>query len=182
MKKRELNKKILYLPVETVARELDGNLLLAHEALKRGYKVVVGNKGEVRKFAHYMESGVYFFKHWENSFPYEFNHPKRKKFCYISHHPEGFVYMDKDMLIERLVDKDRYNNLDFNFVYGKKQKEIICDRFPLLKGITLEVGSPRFDLLRPEYHFIFDKKVRKIKKKYRKYILINTNFGQGNRK
>ena len=37
-------KNILYLPIETVARDLDPSLFLAHHALRRGFAIVVGEK------------------------------------------------------------------------------------------------------------------------------------------
>ena len=49
----------LYLPVETVVRELDAKLLLSAAAVARGYCVVIGRKSCVRRIAK--ENGRGFF-------------------------------------------------------------------------------------------------------------------------
>ena len=41
-------------------------------------------------------------------------------------------------------------------------------------------GHPRFELLKPRFHSIYNEEVRKIKKKFNNFILINTNMSFGN--
>lgn len=171
--------KILYLPVETVVRDLDGNILLAHEAVKRNYAVVIGEISEVKKYAEYRGNGVYLFKHWEHNFPYDFDHEKRKNFCYVGFHPEGLVYADNEFL-KNLNVTGKSEKLDLKFVYGEKQKNLLIQYNPLLRNIIHSVGHPRFDLLKPKYHSYYEKKVKRIRSKFGKYILVNTNFTIGN--
>jgi surface carbohydrate biosynthesis protein len=171
--------RILYLPVETIVRDLDANLLLGYEAMERGYEVVVGRKEEVRQFAIKRGGGVYLSKHWEKTFPYKHDHPNRANYCYLGFHPEGLVYVADD-LVKKMNVTGETEKLDIKFVYGSKQKELLVKENPLLKKIIKEVGHPRFDLLRPSYHFLYRENVEKIWQKYGKYILINTNFTSGN--
>ena len=116
-----LTDKVLYLPIETIARELNGNLLLTYEAIKKGYAVVVGKKSEIAEFARYICGGIYLGKHWEKSFPYKFSHPERKHYYYIGFHPEGFVYRDNDFGNLR-VPEGKAVNLNLNFVFGQIQR------------------------------------------------------------
>ncbi len=174
-------KKILYLPIETVARELDGNLFLVYESLKRGYSVAIGKKGEIREFARTIGSGVYMHKHWEQVFPYKFDSPERKKYVYVGFHPEGLLCVNPERFKKRITVKGESEKLDINFVYGETQKKLLLEENPLLKKIIVPVGHPRFDILFPKFQSLFDKKVNKIKSKFGNYILINTNFSRGNR-
>lgn len=172
--------KVLYLPIETIVRDLEGNLLLGYEALKRGYDIFLGPKDESVRFATHVGSGIYLSKHWEGTFPYPFAHEIRENYCYIGFHPEGLVYHTDEFFAEKMNVTGKSEKLDINFVYGRVQRKLLEEKNPLLKNILCEVGHPRFDLLRPEYHYLYGKEVNRIKKKYGKYILINTSFTSGN--
>lgn len=154
IKKVKKVEKILYLPVETVVRDLDANLLLGYEALKQGFNVVIGEMEEVRQFAKKRKSGVYLFKHWERTFPFKHSDPERENFIYIGFHPEGLVYVADD-LIKKMNVPGETEKLDAKFVYGREQKELLVAVNPKLVNIIKEVGHPRFDLLRPQLQFLF---------------------------
>ena len=53
---------LVYLPIETVSRELDARCLLAYELKQSGIKVVLGPKGAVTDLASKIGSGVFFDK------------------------------------------------------------------------------------------------------------------------
>ena len=42
-------KKRLYIPLEIIDRELDGNILLALEAISRNWEVIIGSKKDLFK-------------------------------------------------------------------------------------------------------------------------------------
>ncbi|TVQ65387.1 MAG: hypothetical protein EA360_09650 [Balneolaceae bacterium] len=171
--------KILYMPVETVVRDLDGNLLLGYEAMKRGYDFVVGTIETVKEYAQFRGSGAYLFKHWEHNFPFPLDHPARENYCYIGFHPEGLVYVG-DEFMKKMNVNGKSERLDLKFVYGDEQKELLLGVNPKLKGNLHAVGHPRFDLLRPEHHHLYQDEADRIRKRYGKYILVNTNFSLGN--
>lgn len=168
--------KILYLPIETVVRELDGNLLLTYEALKRGYAVIIGRIKETRDFAKKIDNGIFILKTGEISFLSE---KQRNNYYLIGFHPEGLVFTNKNALTKTLLG-DNAESLDMIFVNGLEQKKILIEKKPEIENKIRVVGNPRFDILRPEFRYIFNERVKKIKKKYGKYFLINTNFTRGN--
>ena len=53
---------VLYLPIEHVQRELDGKLLLAIEAVRRGYTVVVGEHERLNRRIARLPAGAYLYK------------------------------------------------------------------------------------------------------------------------
>ncbi len=172
-------KKILYLPVETVVRDLDANIFLGYEAMKRGYPVVIGSLEGSDKYARYQDGGIMITKHWEKSFPYDFHDPNREKFIYIGFHPEGLVFKDR-FFGEKMNVTGKSEKLDINFVYGNYQKKLLEEVNPKLSPVLKPVGHPRFDLLRKEFHYLYSKNVNRLQKKHGPFILINTNFTSGN--
>jgi surface carbohydrate biosynthesis protein len=172
-------KKILYLPIETIAREFNARMLLTREALSRGYCVVIGEKHNVFRAAEILKSGVYFYKsHAKNNFPKEKSSGSRD-FKFVSLDEEGLVFMDDD---EYLLNSKPYelDHLDIIFTWGFHQRDVLVEENPKLKDKTIPVGNPRFDLLRPELRVLYESESRRICQRWGKYILINTNFVPGN--
>lgn len=167
--------------METLARELDAYLLLAHEALKRGYRVVCGDSNEVKLFSRYVGGGVYLYKHWESKFPYPFNSELRRNYYYAGLHQEGLVWHDLNFFYRRMTEKGRSEKLDINFVKGTLQRDLLKEFYPALAPILKVIGSPNFDLMRPEYQPLFEKEVTHLRARWGRFILINTNFVLGNK-
>jgi len=170
--------KILYLPIETIAREFNARMLLTHQALARGYSIIVGEKHNVYKAARILKSGIYFYKsHGVKNFPKKVSGDTEFKF--ISLDEEGLVFVDDN---EYLLNSKPYEleHLDIVFTWGFYQRDLLIKENPNLEERTIAVGNPRFDLLRPEFKVLYVSEERKICKKWGKYILINTNFVPGN--
>ena len=62
IKERNRN-KLLYIPLEIYDRELDGALLLAIEAIKRNWEVILGSQEEIINNIENNLPGVYLLKH-----------------------------------------------------------------------------------------------------------------------
>lgn len=171
--------KILYLPIETIAREFNARMLLTHRALGRGYSVIVGEKHNVYKAAEILKSGVYFYKsHSANNFP-ENKSSESTDFKFVSLDEEGLVFVDDE---EYLLNSKPYEleHLDIVFTWGSHQRDVLVRENPELEAKAIPVGNPRFDLLRPELRVLYETESNKICEKWGKYILINTNFVPGN--
>jgi len=171
--------KILYLPIETIARELDARLLLTHKAVDRGYSVVIGEKHNVFKAAEILKNGIYFYKsHGVKNFPKDKN-SNEKEFKFISLDEEGLVFVDDDEYL-RNSKPHELEHLDIVFTWGSYQRNLLVKENPDLEIKTIPVGNPRFDLLRPEFKALYNPLSEKICKKWGKYVLINTRFAAGN--
>ncbi|OGG50609.1 hypothetical protein A2704_05065 [Candidatus Kaiserbacteria bacterium RIFCSPHIGHO2_01_FULL_54_36b] len=173
--------RILYLPIETIARELDANLLIAHEALKRGYIIVLGEKREVQRYARELGGGVYIYKHWEALFPYRFGDERRKHFFYAGSHQEGVVYIDDTFFLRRGIEQNKTHLLDVYFARGKAQEALLKRAYPLLESVVEVTGSPSFDILRDQYRTIFQERCELLSRTWSPFILVNTNFTAGNK-
>lgn len=175
----EFMKKILYLPIETIAREFNARILLTHEALSRGYSVVIGEKHNVYRAAEILKSGVYFYKsHAKNNFPRE-KSSGSYDFKFVSLDEEGLVFVDDE---EYLLNSKPHElgHLDIVFTWGYHQRDVLVKENPELGEKAIPVGNPRFDLLRPELRVLYEPESKNICERWGKYILINTNFVPGN--
>jgi surface carbohydrate biosynthesis protein len=167
--------KILYLPIETIVRELDARILLAHRALNRGYSVIIGHKHNVLKAAGILKNGIYFNKaHGRENFPKDKNSLK-----FVSLDEEGLVFADENEYLKR-SKPDELEHLDIILTWGSYQRDLLIKANPKLKIKTIPVGNPRFDILRPEFRSLYESASKRICKKWGKYVLINTNFVPGN--
>jgi|GEM_PF-2240653 len=171
--------KILYLPIETIAREFDARMLLAHQALSRGYSVILGQKNNVFKAAERLEYGIYFYKsHGVENFPKN-QKTGKSGFKYISLDEEGLIFVD-DAHYLRNSKPHKLDHLDIVFTWGSYQRDLLVKENPDLKEKTIPVGNPRFDLLRAEFRSLYDNASKAICKKWGRYVLINTRFVPGN--
>lgn len=172
-------KRLLYLPVETIARELDAKLLLAHRALSRGYVVITGQKSNVFKSAERLRYGIYLYKsHGIKGFPCSQN-KNETDFIYTALDEEGFVFLDDKSYMGR-AKPHKLKHLDMVFTCGSYQRNLLLRKNPGLKSKTISVGNPRFDILRPEFSSLYSKVRERLYKTWGKYILINTSFSAGN--
>ena len=55
-------KKILIINVETKARDFNSRMMVAYQALTRGYEVVIGAQSEMNEFLKYLPKGIFFEK------------------------------------------------------------------------------------------------------------------------
>jgi len=171
-------KKIFFMPIETIVRELNARLILTHQAVNRGYSVIIGDKYKVYKAAEILKSGIYFYKsHGAKNFPKRI--PGDTEFKFISLDEEGLVFVNDNKYLVNSKPHE-LQHLDIVFTWGFYQRDLLVKENPELKAKTIQVGNPRFDLLRPEFTVLYESKSRRICKKWGRYILINTNFAPGN--
>ena len=87
-------------------------------------------------------------------------------------------FLDNTTLLTRYA-KSFFEQADFVFMWGSKQKELVKSN--LTKSSQVEVtGHPRFELLKSNFHYLYEDEVSKLKSEYGDFILINTNMGFGN--
>lgn len=166
------DRKILYLPIETVNRELDAKILLALEAIKNQYHVIIGRRMFTERILRKVGAGHYLSK---DKIKNKKENLVKKNVMYYLLDEEGLV-SNKD---ENFLNNLPTNIKDFHdivFFWGNQQKRLFESRFPKLKNIFFLTGNPRIDLLKKE----IQDTLTKPNKAPEKYILINTNFSAGN--
>lgn len=173
MKKPEL-KKILYLPVEHVQRELDGKLLVAIEAASRGYAVIIGRHTLFSELKQQMLPGVFLYKDmasWqaEKDFPVL----KNRGFRVFALDEEGIIFASPEVYVKNRVSHKAISFSDKIFAWGTYQANVLIEFAKVLEEKIKIVGNPRIDLIR------LQNGVKKTKND-KFTILINTRFASVN--
>lgn len=141
--------RILYLPIEHVQRELDGKLLLALEAVSRGYTVVLGEHERLNKRATRLPPGVYLYKDcasWQAAKIFPGLKQRNHKITALDE--EGLIFRSKEAYLRERVDSDAIKHLDILFAWGQLQKRVLLEKQGLREDIIRVVGNPRLDLCR----------------------------------
>ncbi len=167
--------KILYLPVETAARELDAKLLLALHALRQGFEVVIGSHTRLNALIHRMPRGLYLL--------HTFNRPRRRiaRIVTAAGHriaawdEEGLVWLSEEVYAKRRVDHEVLRHVSRIYAWGEQHAEALR-RAGVRSDIRI-LGNPRADLLRPALRGLHAEAARRLKERHGDFILINSNFG-----
>lgn len=179
MNRYEVNKKtIIYLPIEIKVRELTSKILLACFAAESGFKIITGNRNKVESYLMYMPHGIYFAKAASYG---DLN--LLQKISNVGHNivaldEEGLgIYRSRNKIyLNRIFSIETCNLLKFFFFWGNIDSEIIISEMSNTRQIFVVTGSPRIDILRPEFIPFFTHSVQKITNSFNPFILINTNF------
>lgn len=176
-------KKIVYIPVEVKARELNGKLLLALELLKRGYIVFIGEASKVyAKAEEAANSGILMDKCFGSSSYPHWKKVRDQQGKVYSWDEESIVYMNKDYYLRQRVDKDSLMQTDGIIAWGEDQKDNLLSKYPELENRLVVLGNPRIDILNIKFRKLWEKQALNYRKKFGSYILVNysltTNFDE----
>lgn len=174
------SKPWLYLPIETKVRELHGKILLASFAAINGFNVVIGSKKDINSRISFLPKGTIFNFGLAKNFAKNAKRHREYGHKVVAIDEEGLVTLNDDLYLRHRVSKEALNVTDMFFCWGKRQASLVEKKAGKTNCKIFIAGNPRLDLLRPEYRVIFKEDSEKIRKKYGKIILINTNFGHGN--
>ena len=173
-------KRIVLLPIETIAREFDYKLALAHRVSDSNTTCIIGQHNYLNKVFKYFKGGVYFGK---NVFPdlvpcsSEFYYKlKENNFSLLYHNEEGGVHAGSEadwiIRLKSQIDTTILQKDDAILCWGEFQTNYYKSlgmSFPIFN-----VGCPRLDIKPNSDLFELAQKFSKIKDE--KFILINTNF------
>lgn len=169
--------KWLLIPIENYVREFYGKLLFSAVAAERGWGIIMAYKGDIR-FNPPDMSGVVIDLNMTSD---------ERASRYMSHgwrvsawDEEGLLYNNRDVYAHRRLNDEALKKFDFIFLWGENQCKDILNYKNEIKEKLVLTGNPRFDLLRPDLREFYSRDATTLKRKYGKYILINTTFGDVN--
>lgn len=96
---------------------------------------------------------------------------------------EALVHLPPETYYRHRLSPVSLGYVSHYFAWGEDNVELIRQypEFPAGTEIKMTItGNPRGDLLRPEIRVYYDDAVKKIRDRFGKFILINTNFGMVN--
>jgi len=173
-------KKYLYIPMEIIDRELDGNCMLACEAVELGWDVVLGPRASILGRIETLPRGVYLLK---SIVPGQVDTQDR-----IIASGSKVACLDQEGMLQRpgieyrlRFSPESIDKAEKIFFWGESQKRDFKDTFDVTDDKKLIVtGSPRAEYwinsgLNPQdsYHVSYNKK-------YGNYILFATSLGNVN--
>ena len=173
-------KPLLIIPIETKVREFDAKLLLAVVALHHGFDVIVGALWELKFLADLLDRGIFLDKSIAKTKEQWFRRCRQLGHRIAALDEEGLVYFDAETYRQLRIFPKSMEHTDVFFAWGKDQADITAPAVgPLAERIKL-TGNPRFDLLRPELHSVYQKDIEAFRQQYGKIIQINTSFSFAN--
>jgi len=178
-----MNKRIVFIPVETIARELDYKIILASKLASEDNLVFLGQHDFLDSILNRFNNGTYIGKHvFKDSFPCSINlykKYKKRNFSIAWLHEEGGIYAgDKanwKKVLDELLDSSVLKSNDCILTWGEFQKKHYLDS---TTASIKNIGVPRFNLSsKSSLRSIINKFNRVVEKDY---VLINTNFSTVN--
>jgi surface carbohydrate biosynthesis protein len=169
----------LYLPIEISARELDSRLLLSAIAVERGLEVLLGQKWLMHDNLPYMRPGLLLTKTLTASDGRFMEIARRHGYRTASIDEEipGLIATRQGL---RWVMRNAVDAADAILAAGDDHRDALAEKFPDSAGRVVVTGNPRWDLLRPEFRGRISAEAEKLRARYGRYLLINTNFGLTN--
>lgn len=170
---------MLYLPMEIASRELDSRLLLAVLALNRGFEVVLGQKWLIERNVEAMPPGIYLSKSLTQRDARTIMRVQELGYLVAAIEEEvpGLVTKPHEL---RWIAPDAVRHTDAIFIGGEINTRSMQERFPFAADRVHMTINPRWDLLRPAMRGIHQKDVDEIRKRFGRFLLVNTNLGWTN--
>lgn len=169
-------RRLLYLPIETKARELLGKSFLAARAVERGWIVILGAQKDVRAFMRGKPAGVYV----EMSIPdrkiARLEEIRRDGHRVANLCEESAFYTNPEDYCARKLGAGALALTDVLLTAGARNARDVRDHRPASEGKIAITGNPRFDVLLPELRGVFAQEAETIKRELGSFLLVNSNF------
>jgi len=171
----------LIIPVENQVRELDPKLLLACIAARRGISSVIGFRREMHFHISSFPRGVYLSKSVTAASEMMFQIMRKLGHEIVAWDEEALVHLPPETYYSRRLSPSAMADVSHFFAWGEDNAELWRQYPRLPQNAEIHVtGNPRNDLLRPEMHSFYEDEVKKIRRTYGDFVLINTNFNHVN--
>ena len=174
------NGRLLYVPVETKAREFLGKTFLAARAAERGWTVILGEANKIRDFMRDQPSGAYI----EIGIPGK--KAKRLEELYglgyriANMCEEGLVYSDGREYCNRKLGRRAIGFTDRLLVVGARNADDIRANLPEFASKLAITGNPRFDTLLSGPRCVYKRDADALKAELGRFVIVNTNFTRAN--
>ncbi len=167
----------LYVPVETVARELDGKLLLSLFAIEQGLDVIIGNRALMSNQIHRFEPGIFLTHNFDAKRTRILKIIKDLGHIIVAWDEEGLVWLSPEKYRQRRVDPEALELLERVYTWGPQHTRALAPASEPVGVNVIQAGNPRADLLRHEVRPLYQQRVEALRREFGPFILVNSNFG-----
>ncbi len=170
-------KKILTINIETKSRELNSRMMIAYEALKRDYILIIGAQDEITKLIPYLPDSIFFEKSISKNKLKKLTKIKRFGHKIVNLDEEGMASQNnKHFYLKQRLSKNTLDLIEYFFTWGDNEKKLIEDNYQEYKYKVKTTGNPRIDAWKPDYIEFYKDEIYQINQKYKNYIFIASNF------
>lgn len=173
-------KKRLYTVLEVKKRELDSRLYFAVKAAERGFSTVISKKNNLNNKVDLMKTGILLDKSLGPKHLKPILKFKKAGHRVCSFDEEGLLFYNPETLCKSRMAPDCLNEIDYFFCWGENDRNAILNYCTLDPAKVIKTGNCRIDFLKGRLKNILTEDAKKIKEKYGKFILCNTNFSYVN--
>ena len=93
---------------------------------------------------------------------------------------EALVVYSPEFYLKSRIDPECLGQAAMLFAWGEVNRTT-WHSLPDLRRTPIHLtGNPRFDLLRPELRSLFDEEVARLRERFGRFVLVNSNFGKVN--
>jgi len=171
---------IVLIPLETASRELAYKVYLCNKLALNGFKCYLGDKSSIHYLTNNFKKYIYLDKGYHEDVSEEiYRNIKKNKGIIINLDEEGGVDFKDNTIIKSRYSSKMQSLVDKVLLWGTNQFKTISNALTPKNRLTV-TGHPRFELLKKEFHFLYEKEKKSIQKKHGSFILVNTNMGFGN--
>ncbi len=173
----------LYIPIEISKRELDSRILLSLKSIKYNFEPVITKKSRLFEKLSIIKPGIFFFKSFGPNYDIYLDKIKSNNHLITGIDEEGLQVLDKSWIIGKRFSKKILNHLEIIFTWGNSNKKIY-QKFFKIKKKNIQVissGHPKMELSKKYFYKYYFKTSKKIKNKFKNFILIATLFPRYNR-
>lgn len=170
----------LKIPIEVAARELDAKLLLAATFAEDNWGVIIGRQDLVRNQGAGLVKGIQYDKSISKGMASAVEGALQNDDIFVASCEEGLIFIDEATYVRRKISADNLSRSKAFFAWGENQIDAIENQLGGKVGNIIATGSPRVDLLRPEFRHFFEDQATAIRDRHGPFVLINTKFGRYN--
>ena len=168
------------IPVETSSRETLYKIYLSNLLVSKGFECYLGTKSNISFLIERFEGFIYFDKGFHRGVSESlYKRINKNNGVIVSLDEEGAIDFKDGSVLGVRYDSELFKAANTIFFWGKMQYENSKILDPKHSNCIIS-GHPRFQLLKKEYQFLYDRERKVISNKHGKFILINTNMGFGN--
>ncbi len=175
-----LKPSTIILPVENQVRELDAKILLAAVAAERGFPVIMGSRAFLHFYVDRIPRGIYMAKSMRKLSIKMFSILKQLGYEIVAWDEEGLVRWPDEEYWRWRLSPVTMSMVSHLLAWGEDDARWLRE-YPGYSGVPIHItGNSRIDLLRKELRKFYQHKASDLKKRFGRFILINTNFSKVN--
>ncbi len=170
----------IILPVENQVRELDAKILLAAVMAEQGFPVIMGSRAFIHFMVDKIPRGVYMAKSMRRLSIKMFRILRQLGHEIVAWDEEGLVRWPDEEYWRWRLSPETMAMVSHLLAWGEDDARWLRE-YPGYSGTPIHItGNPRIDLLRPELRNFYKEKADRLRERFGRFVLINTNFSKVN--